>query len=254
MSGSPYRETLIWSDIMKNVLYLLIVVVVLGLLSSDALGLTPIGPPAATLEGGQFALGFGYSRSEVDVEFEILGMTVTSKDNELDTYMANLIWGLDKSWEFQIDLGLSEADYLDGSSSSGDFAWGLGLKTTWLEDEKFKLGSVFAIHFYDSHTSGYDLGVAWKEHDEWLELQIAAGPSYDFGPVCLYGGPFIHFIDGEADISLNGIDFSDDFEQADMFGGFIGARFDLNDTTSLGIEYLLTGSADAFCVNFLWRF
>lgn len=239
---------------MKNVLYLLCFVVVAGLLSSSALALSPIGVPAASLDRGEFAAGFGFSRSEMDVEFEFIGITVTSEDNELDTYMANLLWGLDKSWEFQLDLGLSEAEYLDGSSSSGDFAWGLGVKTTWLDDEKFKLGSVCAIHFYDSYTSGSDLGVAWKEHDEWLELQIAVGPSYDFGPVCLYGGPFLHIIDGEAELSFNGSDFSDDFEQADIFGGFAGARFDLNESASLGIEYQLTGSADAFCVSFLWKF
>jgi len=239
---------------MKKLLYLLCAVVVACLLSSPALALTAIGPPAANLDPLQFAAGFGFSRSEMDVEFEILGMSLTSKDNELDAYMANLIWGLHKSWEFQIDLGLSNADYPDGSSSSGDGAFGFGVKTTWLDSGKFKLGSAVTLHFYESHTSGYDLGVLWQEEDEWLDLQIAFGPSYDFGAVCLYGGPFLHFIDGEAEVTFNGSVFSDDFEQADIFGGFVGARFDLSDNASVGIEYQLTGSADALCASVLWKF
>ena len=239
---------------MKNLFCLLSVFLLSCLLSPSVQALTPFGPPAASLDPLQLASGFSFSRSVMDVEFSFYGETVTSKDNELDAYMANLVWGLHKDWEFQIDLGFSVADYKDGSSSSGDFAVGLGLKTTWLDMDPFKLGSVVALHFYDSHTSGYDLGIAWEEEDSWLEFQFAVGPSYDFGPVCLYGGPFLHLIDGEADMTATGFSFSDDFEQADMFGGFIGTRFDLSDRTSLGLEYLLTGSADALCVMFLWRF
>lgn len=239
---------------MKKLLCLLCVAVAAGLLSSSARAMAPIGVPAASLDSLQFAAGIGFSRSVMDVEFEILGINVTSEDNELETYMANLIWGLDKSWEFQIDLGLSEAEYEDGSSSSGDFACGFGLKTTWVERGKLKVGSAVTLHFYESHTSGYDLGVLWSEENDWIELKIAVGPSYDFGSVCLYGGPFLHFIDGQADVTISGFEFSDDFEQDDIFGGFAGAQFDLSETSSAFIEYQMTGSASAIAGGIVWRF
>jgi len=227
---------------MKTVLYLSSVFVVVAcLLSSSALALTPFGPPVATLDKGQFAAGFGYAHSKGNIEFDVLGITGTVDDIEFDTYMANLFFGLDEVVELQIDLGASRYD--DGDmSSSGDFAGGFGVKTTFAQQDKLKVGAAFMMHWYEASDSGVMLGIPWTEKDDWTEIQIAVGPSYEDGPWRLYGGPFLHFIDGDAEGTIPGIKVSGDFEEDSNFGGFLGAQFDINDNTTLGIEYLFTGS------------
>ena len=228
---------------MKKSLYLLsVVVVVSGLLSSSALALTPIGPPVATLDRGQFAAGSGYCFSKSDIEAHALGISVIAKDQEVTTYMANLLFGLDDAVELQIDLGASRYDDGDGNTSD-DFAGGFGVKTTIAKQDKLKLGLAFMMHWFEASPSGESLGVPWSEEDEWTEIQIAIGPCYEDGPLCLYGGPFLHFIDGEGDANVGGFEFSGDLKEDSNFGGFVGAQLDLNDNTTLGIEYLSTGSA-----------
>ncbi len=72
--------------------------------------------------------------------------------------------------------------------------------------------------------------------------------------ICVYGGPFLHFIDGEGDATIDGVDISVDLEEDSNFGGFVGARVDLSENTTLGIEYQLTGNANALAANILFRF
>lgn len=169
---------------MKTVLYLLSVVVLSGLLSSSALALTPIGVPAATLKQDQFAAGFSYSMSKFDAKLSALGFTGTAKDVEADTYLVNLVFGAHENWEFQIDLGMSDTEYL-GETSKGDFTGGLGVRSTFIHDGKYKLGSVVTIHFYEVSTSGSYNGLDWQESDKWTEVQIAVGPSYTEDRWCL---------------------------------------------------------------------
>ena len=238
---------------MKKLLYLLSVIVLSGLLSSSALALTPIGPPVATLDRGQFAAGFGYSHSKGDFKAKVLGFSFTVEDVELDTYMANLLFGLDEAVELQIDLGATNYD--DGDmSSSGDFAGGFGVKTTFAKQDKLKWGVAFAMHWFEASDSGVTLGIPWTEKDDWTEIQIALGPSYEDGPLRLYGGPFLHFIDGDAEGTIAGIKVSGDFEEDSNFGGFLGAQVDISDNTTLGIEYQQTGSADVIAASILFRF
>jgi len=238
---------------MKTVLYLLSVVVLSGLLSSSALALTPIGPPAATLDKGQFAAGSSFSWSKGDIEATVLGLSFTLKDVELDTYMANLVFGITQDLELQFDLGASSYD--DGDySSSGDFAGGLVVRSTFFEQDKVKWGAAFAAHWYEASGSGVTLGIPWEEKDRWTELQIALGPSYKEDRCCLYGGPFLHFINGDAEGTIAGVPVSGDFEEDSMFGGFVGAKIEISKNTDLGIEYMFTGSAQAVGLSMLWRF
>ena len=238
---------------MRILLYLFSVVVVACLLSSSALALTPIGPPTATLDEGQFAAGLGYSYSKGDVEGTLLGITITVEDVELNTYMANMVYGIAPNWEVQIDLGVS--DYDDGDlTSTGDFAWGVGVRNTFWQKEKTKCGAVIMAHWYKASGSGITLGIPWEEEDSWSEIQIAFGPSYKDGAWCLYGGPFLHYIHGEAKGTIAGVRVSGDFQQDSVFGGFVGLQVELAANTMLGVEFQLTGSAHALGLGMLWRF
>ena len=48
--------------------------------------------------------------------------------------------------------------------------------------------------------------------------------------------------------------FAGDFEEDSVFGGFVGTRIDLDQNAVLGIEYQLTGSAQAIGASVAWRF
>ena len=109
-------------------------------------------------------------------------------------------------------------------------------------------------HWYKVADSGEIAGIPYTEEDRWSEIQIALGPSYEDGKWRLYGGPFLHFIDGEGDLTVGGIDISGDFEQESIFGGFVGANVDLSENITLGLEYQLTGSANAIGASILFRF
>jgi len=239
---------------MKTVLYLLCFAVVLsGLLSSSALGQSPIGPPVASLDQGQFAAGFSYGHSKGDVKGTVLGTSVTVEDIEVNSYMVNLIFGVLENWEFQIDLGASDYDDVD-LNSSGDFAFGFGVKTTFAEQDKVKWGAAVLAHWYEAGASGVDFGIPWTEDISWSEIKLAVGPSYKEARFCLYGGPFLQFIDGEGDYTVGGFSYSGDFEEDSMFGGFVGAQIDFIRDVVLGVEGQLTGSGSAVVVSILWTF
>lgn len=238
---------------MKKLLYLLCVVVVSGLCNSSAQALTPIGVPAATLDKGQFAAGFGYSHSNFDLEVSALGITVIAEDQEIDTYMANLIFGLDEKWELQIDLGASVID-VEGMGNKGDFAGGFVLRSTFAQDDKTKWGVASSAHWYETSGGGVYLGVPWTEENKWMEIQIAVGPSYSDKRFCLYGGALLHFIDGEGKATIDGFPFTGDFKQDSIFGGFVGAQIEVAKNTYLGFDYMMTGSAQAIGARILWKF
>lgn len=221
--------------------------------AGQAVALTPLGPPAATLEKGQFAAGFGYSWSEGDLEATLLGIDLTVKDVEVDTYMANLVFGVTEGLELQIDLGVSQTD-MEDFESTGDFAGGFVLRSTFAQTDKIKWGVASSMHWYEASGSGVTLGIPWTEDDDWTEIQIAIGPSYSDKRFCLYGGPFLHFIDGDVEGTIAGIPVSGDFEEDSNFGGFVGAQIEIAENTTLGIEYQLTGSAQAVGLSILFRF
>lgn len=238
---------------MKNVLYLLSVVVVAGLLSSSAQAQTPIGPPVATLDAGQFAAGFSYGYSKGDVKGTVFGISVTVEDIEVDTYMANLFFGAHEDWEFQIDLGASSYEDMD-FSSTGDFAIGFGIKNTFAKQDKVKWGTAFTAHWYEAGASGVTLGIPWTEEVSWSEIKIAVGPSYTEDRWCLYGGPLFLFIDGEGEYTVAGLSFSAEFEEEDNVGGYVGAQIEIAENTDFGIEYQQIGSGNVLAASIRFRF
>lgn len=221
--------------------------------AGQAFALTPLGPPVARLEQGKFAAGFGYSQSKGDIVGTVLGFSVTLEDVELDTYMANLVFGIAEDLELQIDLGASNYED-DEFRSSGDFAGGIVLRSTFAQTDKVKWGVASSVHWYEASGSGETMGIPWVEKDSWTEIQIVVGPSYTEDRWCLYGGPLLHFIKGDAEGTIAGVPVSGDFEEDSNFGGFVGARIKIAKYTEMGIEYQRTGTADAVGVSILWQF
>jgi hypothetical protein len=87
---------------------------------------------------------------------------------------------------------------------------------------------------------------------KYWEVQLAIGPTWQMEDnFSIYGGPFLHFIDGDLDFSGETIDLGSrigmestgDIEEKSQFGGYVGASWDASERTSCFIECQLTGDA-----------
>ena len=243
---------------MKTVLYIFSVVVLSGLLSSSAQALTPLGPPRSRLKREQHSLGFVFASSEMDLNFSGPGGSVTLSDFESETYLARLGYGISDGCELYTLLGSSDLSAY-GVKGDSEFSWGFGTKFTVAKKDSVTWGGLFQLCSISSEWSATTeepfLGYTSANLDFQLyDIQIAFGPTYAREAFSIYGGPFLHFVDGEVDVNLNGDSGTADIEQESEFGGYIGAMLELAESSSLFIEYQMTGDASAIAGGFVWRF
>jgi len=244
---------------MKTVLYLLCVAVVWsGLCSSSAQALTPLGPPKAGLKREQHSLGFVFASSEMDLEVSGYGLSETLPDIESKTYLARAGYGLSDGCELYTLVGLSDSS-AEGYNGSSELAWGFGAKFTVAEKDSVTWGGLFQMCSTSSEgsVSGDVPGYGWQTIDldiQLYDIQIAFGPTYTQEAFSIYGGPFLHFVDGDLEVSLLGESGTVDIEQESEFGGYVGSQFDLAESSSLFIEYQMTGDASAIAGGIVWRF
>ena len=223
-----------------NVLIVLIV-------CSQALGLTYMGPPTTIVREGDFGIGFDYSQAETDIRIE--GTSSVLPDIETDAYLARLILGVADGVELAARIGMADID--DGGN---DFAWGASMKLSSGAPRGFDLGTLFQFTATKSEESGY-VGPIWVTAElEIYEFQIAVGPSFREDGLCIYGGPFVHFITGNVDGGIGALPYSFDLEQESEFGGYIGMSFELAKNSDLAIEYQVTGDAYAIGIGLMNRF
>jgi len=243
---------------MKNVLFLSSIVVLSGLLSSSALALTPLGPPRAGLKIKQHSLGFLFGSSEMDLEVSGYGMKEELSDMESTAYLMKAGYGLSDDCEIYSLLGFAD---MSSEDFNGDkqFAWGVGTKFTLVKGDPVTWGGVFQLCQNRSEGSIYgDVpGFGWQTIDvdvQLYEIQVAFGPTYTKDAFSIYGGPFLHFVDGDLEGSALGETVELDIEQKSEFGGYIGTQFELNKSTDVFIEYQMTGDASAIGGGIVVRF
>jgi len=228
----------------KRMLLLVVALMVAVLWSSAAWALRPMGPPMAGLKQSQMSVGFDFSWSKMNLEAD----GGTAEDVESLAYLANLGYGIADNWEAFIRLGLAgitvDNDEPGEEDFEGDnqFAYGFGTKVTFAEDDALTWGGLFQIDWTKSEDSDVEI--------DSYGIQIAAGPTYQMEGMGLYGGPFLHFVGGEVDTPGGTIDI----EQESIFGGYVGAQFDIAENASWNIEYQLTGDASGIGVGIVWRF
>jgi len=244
---------------MKTVLYLLMVFVVLaGLLSSSAQALTPLGPPMSRLKPKQQSLGFLFASSEMDLKVSGYGLTETMKDTESTSYLVKAGYGVLDGVELFALVGVSDLSFEDFEGDS-DVAWGFGSKFTLAKQGSVTWGGVFQICSIRSEGIVFvDVpGFGLQDIDidaQIFDIQIAIGPTYTREGFSIYGGPFMHFVDGDLEGSALGETVTFDIEQKSEFGGYFGAMFDLAESSSLFFEYQKTGGASAIAGGIVFRF
>jgi opacity protein-like surface antigen len=219
----------------KKMLLVAVVLMVVALAGSAVLALAPMGPPTAGLKTGQFRVGVEYAHSDVDMELD--GEKLDGVTSNM--IFANLGYGIMDDWEAFVRLGVANADVEDFSGDYG-FALGLGTKVTFLKQENLNWGALFQINWLNSEDD--------VELDAY-DMQIAVGPTWKLSDtLSIYGGPFVHLIDGEIS------DDNGDLEEDSAFGGYVGAEAALADNTSLFGEVQFTGAGWAIGTGISWKF
>lgn len=241
---------------------------VVGMISSAALAVAPIGPPVASLAEGQYAVGLGYAMADLEVEIQGAGPTAGRRgwqNAEAQGYFAKLGYGISDTWCAGVTLGMSgveaDADELPatGKDFDGDdkFTFGIATKKTLHDngaDTKWGVALQFmkggskdrinqATTFGNGAIGGVG-GITGTMDIDWYLAQLAMGPSIQVNPdVCVYGGPFLMFV--EADLRINSTGFSAESEVSEkvQLGGFVGTVINLGGNAGLNIELLLTAEA-----------
>lgn len=214
----------------------IIVILLVFAFCVPSFGLSPMGPPKAGLEQGQFGVGLNYTTGEMDLEFDLIGGFPTETEEvESDMLLVDLGYGINDQWEGFVRLGVAKLE-MDGWDGGNEFAYGFGTKVTISEQDAITWGGLFQILWAE----GDDTVFGEDAEIDAYEIQIAIGPTYDAENVRIYGGPFLHLVDG--DLEVMGIDVAD-IEQDSVFGGYVGAQFDIAENSCVSVEAQFTGDA-----------
>jgi hypothetical protein len=278
----------------KRTAMLVVVLAVTSMFSSVALALPPMGPPRATAGQDQWTIGAEYGRGEMDLETsgdvqEVLLGSAFERSTDFDIdglesnmFFANLSYGIHDSWDVFVRLGAAdgegEIDEDPGNGGAGDtytgmdgslgFAWGIGTRATFWEDGDVTWGGLFQATWLDPDGSDVDLkgdpAFSGDADLDFWEIQIAAGPTVEYDNFRVYGGPFLHFVGGDLDISGQTVDqpgsititmtASQDIEEESIFGGYVGAQWLMAENATCNVEFQATGDAWAIGVGAIWKF
>ncbi|MFC1603421.1 outer membrane protein [Planctomycetota bacterium] len=255
--------------------------------NSAAFALSPMGPPKALLGQDRWDIGIEYGYQTMDLESvakvqetDIISgqddFTVVRKNkHNIDDFKSNLImaragYGINDNWDAFVRLGVADAQgdiehiYPDGATPDqykgfdGGFglAWGFGTRATFWQDDEVSWGGLFQITWLKPGDSSISLSddpqFSGDAEIEIREVQVAIGPTWRVNDTFrLYGGPFLHFVNGDLDISGRTVDMnaeilmetSGDIDEESQLGGYAGAHLYMNENTSCFIELQLTGDA-----------
>ncbi len=254
---------------------LTIVATMLVLICSNVVfGYDPMGPPRALLKPGQPSLGvdYIYSKMEIKMVGPFGRPDIDISDLELNKIYLNLGYGLADGWDVFGRLGVAVLDIDQGANrdnftsligrSDGSLAIGIGTRVTCFEWDELSIGLLAQVsfvpfeNFEGSPSTLFGSPGTMDSEINMTEVQIAVGPTWNCTEyLSIYGGPFIHFIDGRADlnVALGGNSFPDSvgIEQSTIFGGYIGATvlFCENPNISCNVEFMATEAGHALAIQ-----
>jgi opacity protein-like surface antigen len=277
----------------KKIALFAVALIIVFMSNSIVLALVPMGPPKALLGQDRWDLGIEYVHQSMDLEAvgpvqDIQpGLTITRKDrHNIDNLKSNIVmaragYGINDDWDAFVRLGVADAQgdiertfsdgaaphEYDGFDGSFGLAWGIGTRATFWQDDEVSWGGLLQITWLEPGDSSIDMVgdpvfTGDAEIDIW-EVQIAVGPTFrvDEG-FRVYCGPFMHFVNGDLDLSGQTVDMGTDLgmeaacdvEEESQFGGYAGAHMDVDENTSCCIEFQFTSDAWGIGIGAARRF
>jgi len=235
------------------------------LLSSQAVGLSLIGPATSDLDPGDFAIGIEYVKGDIEIGIENLTARYQSQGVDLGTLSFP---GISEGYDFdgivgKVSYGLSDRCLIFLSyaqietSSDYDPMLGLGSKITLKEPEPWGLGLAAEIKFASETDDNFMPGWEYSKGEaDYYAAKIALSIVHKSqkGRVRLYSGPFIFWADGDGDLSGRYISedlpidvkASFDVESEIELGGYIGLSIEAMKNLNIMVEYQKTKEWD-FC-------
>jgi len=271
--------------------YSVFAIVIITISGQAVFALSPMGPPTSGLKQGNFKVGVDFSHSEIDLKFndgeyveyldgwlDAAGAESDLKLNNLktNTVYVNLGYGVTDFFEVFLRLGGNNAKFSgynfwpSGEEFDGNtgFAVGGGLKATFYDEGRFKLGGLIQAGWTD--LDGAIRPKEWPVADDTVQfdltqIQMAVGPSYELTDrVLIYCGPFLHFVRGDWEDVYNQVDVGTggllttkttwNVEEDSSFGVYFGTQMEINDNSSMMIEYQHTSAASAVGASMAVRF
>ena len=198
-------------------------------------------------------------------------------------FLGRLGIGTWENWDLFVRFGVADAQddisevlangtpgdqYKDYDGSNG-FAWGVGTRGTFYQKGNTTWGGLLQITWANPDASEVTIEndptfTGEAEMDYW-EVQIALGPTVELDNCRFYGGPFLHYVNG--DLELNGqisdppgvpdlivVDTSHEIREESQIGGYAGAQWYLGENSSLFTEVQFTGDAWGIGVGTIWKF
>ncbi len=236
---------------------LTIVAAILVLLCCNVVfGFDPLGPPKATLTQGQPSLGIEYLYGNMDLKSfgtpflpEVFSPTTEASRINLNDVVFNKIsgivgYGLSDRLEIFGRFGVAAVDVDNGAnadhfggligSSDFDFFVGGGARATIFEWENISVGVLAQVsvvqleRFNDYSVDYFGDPVTVSSELTMTEVQLAFGPTWNCTEnFSIYGGPFLHFVDGNLDRTAvyqdNNYPDRLDISERGVWGGYIGA-------------------------------
>ena len=275
----------------RRLCYISFAIAIICLSGPAAFALGTMGPPTAGLKQEDFKIGADYSHSKMDLEFnegtyvEYLDgwfdasgtkSDLKLKDIKINTVYVNIGYGVTDNFEVFLRLGGTNAKFGgstfwpsgDEFDSNTDFAIGGGIKATFYEEDKLKIGGLIQVGW--SELDGAIRPKEWPVADDTVQfdlthVQIAVGPSYELTErVSIYGGPFLHFVQGDWEDVYNEIDpitgglltskYSWTVEEDSCFGAYIGTQMEITENSTFLIEYQHTAAADTVGTSMAVKF
>lgn len=277
----------------KRVVLITIAFIISGLYGSSAVALTPMGPPKATLQDGQWSFGLELSHSEMDLESfgpiteTQLGVPIPSyRKYEIENLESNMFFsrigiGMWENWDVFLRLGASDAegditevlatgataDQYKGFDGNHGFSWGIGTRAVFYEQGEVTWGGLIQLSWTNPQESDVtdktDADFTGDIEISLWEVQVAVGPTIDYDTYRIYGGPFLHFVNGDFDLNGSTTDpiigqilvkGSHDIRENKQLGGYAGAEFYLDDASSIYAEGLFTSDVWGFGLGINWRY
>jgi hypothetical protein len=195
---------------------------------------TLVGPSTAVLEGKRFGISVEYNQADADLTFDLAGGDLT-ESFDFQTVFGVLSVGLTDRWDFYVRLGASDAETA-GFDGDMDFAWGMGTRVTAFQRGDFSWG---ALAQFTSLLSQYNSRERWTLPDATValldteqELRVteylfATGPTWQHGPLSVYGGLLVRYTTGELEADARIIRDQFDIDAQWDAGGYVGGRVTL---------------------------
>lgn len=240
--------------------------VLVGLSSTIALAIDPMGPPAATIDKDGWGIGINYSYTEAAMSRRMTSWSNASEDVDIQMHrtFADLLYGISENVTLFAGAGVGNMEWdkisgrsydWEGDSGDWDLVWRAGVKATLSESDNVSWG------FVGSYSSGKLSGAQEESGGDHGGYQITVNEwQFAFGPtvkvsdsVSIYGGPFIDIVSGTWSDNIWEYRNRKTYESEDYWGGYLGTAIELSKNSCLNVEGMLTREGWAAGGGVMWR-